>query len=273
MKIIAPCTIKRKEVIDNAAKLLGCSSEDLQREILYRESVKKSERLPCKFVEATINRDALAKLLYNNLFTWIVLRLNEVTESKETDVKTIGVADLYGFESLETGGYEQLLINYVDDKLQKLYLSKVFDSEKALFKEEGLHELINSTTYLDKTTPIIELLENKAIGKPQGVFWKLESYKKNEDFMTLLGSMTKDYKDSKNYEKHKQRDKFMLKHTAKEITYSAKDFIDRNIDKVNIDVKDFIKDKLDPSISDILKVMSHYNINRQDWKWLEQVFG
>lgn len=192
-------------------------------------------------------------------------------EAKEVSV--VGVLDMYGFESLDTSGYEQLLFNYADEKLQKLYLSKVFDAERLLFTEEGLGELMNSMAHADKTTPVIELLENKAIGKPQGVFVKLESYKKNDDFIAFLTAMTKDYKDCKCYEKHKQRDKFIIKHTAKEVVYSAKDFIEKNMDRVNSDVKVFIRTKLDPLVSSMLKVLCASSSGRRIWRHLEPHCG
>ena len=52
---------------------------------------------------------------------------------------TIGLLDIFGFENFADGvnSLEQLCINFTNEKLQSLYLSFVFEKEKAFFKEEG----------------------------------------------------------------------------------------------------------------------------------------
>lgn len=57
-------------------------------------------------------RDALAKALYDRLFSWLVLRINAAMVSKTKDV-VIGVLDIYGFEIFENNSFEQFCINYV----------------------------------------------------------------------------------------------------------------------------------------------------------------
>lgn len=228
---------------------------------MYKEVLKKTDRLTCKYAEAMAQRDIVAKTLYESLFVWLLEKLNSITstkeliQSKEENIKSMGVLDICGFEYLDVCGYEQLIINYADEKLQKLYLTTIFDMEKTIFKEEGLNELENSIVYVDNTTPVIMLLENKIKGKPIGIFNKIEEYKKNDDFINLLGAMTKDYKDCKCYEKHKQRDKFIVKHTFKDVVYTAKDFIEKNFDKTSDFLKSFLMTKLAPEIGSIFKVI------------------
>lgn len=43
-------------------------------------------------------RDALAKAIYNNLFEWIVSRVNISMKPRTAHVHLIGVLDIYGFE-------------------------------------------------------------------------------------------------------------------------------------------------------------------------------
>lgn len=52
--------------------------------------------------------------------------------------KTIGLLDIFGFERFKENFFEQLLINYTNEKLHKLYISAVFDAEKIELTNEGL---------------------------------------------------------------------------------------------------------------------------------------
>jgi myosin heavy subunit len=89
-------------------------------------------------------RDALSKALYGALFNWIVEKINETLEkpSKEEDELDqdeeeekkkkghnmegyIGVLDIFGFESFEVNGLEQLLINFANEALQDTFNKKV----------------------------------------------------------------------------------------------------------------------------------------------------
>lgn len=47
-------------------------------------------------------RDALAKAIYDRLFTWIVEQLNTSLKAKDTSKITVmGILDIYGFEIFE----------------------------------------------------------------------------------------------------------------------------------------------------------------------------
>ena len=72
--------------------------------------------------QAEEGRNALAKELYSRLFDWLVQRINDSTIVKETNrvlqggehdiIRTIGLLDIFGFESFKTNRFEQLCINY-----------------------------------------------------------------------------------------------------------------------------------------------------------------
>jgi myosin I len=74
--------------------------------------------VPLNIVQATAVRDALAKAIYDKLFDWIVQRVNASMRARGQVANTIGILDIYGFEIFETNSFEQLCINYVNEKLQ-----------------------------------------------------------------------------------------------------------------------------------------------------------
>jgi len=74
--------------------------------------------VPLNIVQATAVRDALAKAIYDKLFDWIVQRVNSSMRARGQVANTIGILDIYGFEIFDTNSFEQLCINYVNEKLQ-----------------------------------------------------------------------------------------------------------------------------------------------------------
>ncbi len=219
-----------------------------------------AKRVVCTPTEAVNQRDTLAKTLYNNLFSWLVTKMNKkilddesLLDNNRSDIKTIGLLDIFGFECFQINDYEQLLINYTNEKLQKLYLNAVFEAEKITFKEEGLADLIGKLKYTDRTTCVIELLDNRAPGKPQGIFNKIDDYKKNEDAKNLRSMIAKDFDHHDNYVKYRDPEKFQIKHTAKLVLYSPKEFIEKNLDKMSDDLKAMMYERMNPQICAILK--------------------
>lgn len=107
--------------------------------------------------------------MYNKLFCWLVKRMNltiypkfmlEGDSSFADNTKTIGLLDIFGFERFKENFFEQLLINYTNEKLHKLYISAVFDAEKMELSNEGLGDFLSNMKYPDNTgVEVLKLLD------------------------------------------------------------------------------------------------------------------
>ena len=63
-------------------------------------------------------RDALSKAVYARLFEWVVTRINATMKGSVMDSASfIGLLDVYGFESFAVNTFEQLCINFANEKL------------------------------------------------------------------------------------------------------------------------------------------------------------
>lgn len=72
-------------------------------------------------LQARAARDALAKYMYAELFSWIVQMINRALETTGEKHRFIGVLDIYGFETFEINSFEQFCINYANEKLQQQF--------------------------------------------------------------------------------------------------------------------------------------------------------
>uniref|UniRef100_A0A671L0F3 Osteoclast-stimulating factor 1 n=1 Tax=Sinocyclocheilus anshuiensis TaxID=1608454 RepID=A0A671L0F3_9TELE len=100
--------------------------------------------------QASFTRDALSKALYSRLFDYLVDTINKAMQ-KDHEEFNIGVLDIYGFEIFQKNGFEQFCINFVNEKLQQIFIELTLKAEQEEYVQEGI-----------KWTPI-EYFNNKVV--------------------------------------------------------------------------------------------------------------
>jgi len=157
--------------LKKACELLGLDEEKLTEAILTKtlsvngKSIKKKQNVAL----AEDKRDALAKMTYACLFLWLVNCVNETLDqtsrvnasdlrnnSNHSQIGFIGVLDIYGFECFDVNGYEQLLINYCNEKLQRHFNRHLFEVEQQIYLNEGVDW---SYITFNDNRPCLELIE------------------------------------------------------------------------------------------------------------------
>uniref|UniRef100_A0A672IWV3 Methyl-CpG binding domain protein 3b n=1 Tax=Salarias fasciatus TaxID=181472 RepID=A0A672IWV3_SALFA len=127
--------------LTNFSKLLGVEGSQMAHWLCHRRLTVGGEMLvkPMTGQQAVEARDALAKHIYGQLFTWTVERLNSALRSQRGQAKSfIGVLDIYGFETFERNSFEQFCINYANEKLQQQFNRHVFHLEQEEYIREEL---------------------------------------------------------------------------------------------------------------------------------------
>src|SRR5690606_29258760 len=97
---------------------------------------KVARKLNKKKAEAS--RDALCKALYGRIFLWIVKKINDVLSHPEQKALFIGVLDISGFEIFKVNSFEQLCINYTNEKLQQFFNHHMFTLEQEEYEREKI---------------------------------------------------------------------------------------------------------------------------------------
>jgi myosin heavy subunit len=74
--------------------------------------------------------EALVKDIYDRAFSHLVQRANVQLAPRVEPQNFIGLLDIFGFEIFEVNSFEQMCINYCNEKLQSLFNYHVFELEK-----------------------------------------------------------------------------------------------------------------------------------------------
>ncbi|GBG33017.1 Myosin-VIIa [Hondaea fermentalgiana] len=131
-------------------ELLGLEVEAVCRALTGRIVVSNSARGSMQRVELSRSQaiesiNALAKAIYSRLFDWLLVQINLLLAGEAAAATTtadlcscIGILDIYGFEILEHNSFEQLCINFANERLQRQFNSKVFDAEQERYLVEGV---------------------------------------------------------------------------------------------------------------------------------------
>ncbi|XP_060799031.1 myosin-16-like [Neoarius graeffei] len=224
------------EVADKVAHLMAINSGDLQKGIT-RPRVKVGN----EFVTKGQNQDqcvysigALAKAIYDRMFKWMVYRINKTLDTKMQRQFFIGVLDIAGFEIFEFNSFEQLCINFTNEKLQQFFNHHMFVLEQEEYKKEGI-EWVFIDFGLDLQA-CIDLLE-----KPMGIFSILEEqcvFPKATDATFKASLYDNHLGKSPNFLKPKSAKKgpethFELIHYAGTVGYNISGWLEKNKDPLN----------------------------------------
>ncbi|CAI0436645.1 unnamed protein product [Linum tenue] len=213
-----------------AAELFMCDEKGLEDSLCKRVIVTRDDVIMKVLdpVAATINRDALAKIVYSRLFDWLVNKINSSIGQDPDSKSLIGVLDIYGFESFKTNSFEQFCINLTNEKLQQHFNQHVFKMEQEEYTKEQI-----DWSYIEfiDNQDVLDLIEKK----PGGILALLDEAcmfpkSTNETFATKLYQT---FKDHKRFSKPKlARNDFTVCHYAGDVTYQTEFFLDKNKDYV-----------------------------------------
>uniref|UniRef100_A0ACB8EJP3 Myosin-4 n=1 Tax=Sphaerodactylus townsendi TaxID=933632 RepID=A0ACB8EJP3_9SAUR len=224
------------EVADKAAYLMNLNSADLLKALCYpRVKVGNEFVTKGQTVQQVYNSvGALAKSVFEKMFLWMVIRINQQLDTKQPRQHFIGVLDIAGFEIFDFNSLEQLCINFTNEKLQQFFNHHMFVLEQEEYKKEGIDwEFIDFGMDL---AACIELIE-----KPMGIFSILEEecmFPKATDTSFKNKLYDQHLGKCKNFEKPKPgkgkaEAHFSLVHYAGTVDYNISGWLDKNKDPLN----------------------------------------
>lgn len=195
--------------------------------------------------------EAIAKACYERMFRWLVNRINRsLDRTKRQGASFIGILDMAGFEIFELNSFEQLCINYTNEKLQQLFNHTMFILEQEEYQREGIEwKFIDFGLDLQPTIDLID--------KPMGIMALLDEecwFPKATDksFVDKLAGahcvhpkfMKTDFRGVAD---------FAIVHYAGKVDYSAEKWLMKNMDPLNENVVSLLQTSQDPFVCHIWK--------------------
>jgi myosin heavy subunit len=258
------CTIKDVNQLQKACSLLGIKYEQCEKALLERDmsNIKEEIFKPHSHAQAEEARDSLAKHIYGRLFDFLVRSVNEgikpastnntaITSADTTNHNFIGLLDTFGFESFTKNSFEQLLINYCNERIMAHFNSACIAIEERLYLEEGL---TNVNIEYESNAKVLDFFEQS----PRGLFSMLDDeirLPKGTD-TTFLGKMRDIQRatPSQVFIPHLAESKsgskltFGIRHFAGEVYYEASEFLDKNRDSLPPQLENLCIESMDDFI-------------------------
>uniref|UniRef100_A0A665X3R7 Myosin-7 n=1 Tax=Echeneis naucrates TaxID=173247 RepID=A0A665X3R7_ECHNA len=224
------------EDADKVAYLMGLNSADLIKGLCHprvkvgNEWVTKGQNVAQVYYAI----GALSKSVYEKMFLWMVVRINQSLDTKQPRQYFIGVLDIAGFEIFDFNTFEQLCINFTNEKLQQFFNHHMFVLEQEEYKKEGIE-----WTFIDFGMDLqacIDLIE-----KPMGIMSILEEecmFPKASDTTFKAKLYDNHLGKSNNFQKPrivkgKPEAHFSLVHYAGTVDYNINNWLVKNKDPLN----------------------------------------
>ncbi|KAF1664178.1 Myosin-9, partial [Aptenodytes patagonicus] len=237
--------------------LLGINVTDFTRGILTprikvgRDYVQKAQTKE----QADFAIEALAKATYERMFRWLVMRINKALDkTKRQGASFIGILDIAGFEIFELNSFEQLCINYTNEKLQQLFNHTMFILEQEEYQREGIEW--NFIDFGLDLQPCIDLIEKPA--GPPGILALLDEecwFPKATD-KSFVEKVVQEQGTHPKFQKPKQlKDKadFCIIHYAGKVDYKADEWLMKNMDPLNDNIATLLHQSSDKFVSELWK--------------------
>ncbi|XP_041092623.1 myosin-7 [Polyodon spathula] len=224
------------EEADKAAYLMGLNSADLLKALCHprvkvgNEWVTKGQTVQ----QVNYSIGALAKAVYEKMFNWMVVRINQTLETRQARQYFIGVLDIAGFEIFDFNSFEQLCINFTNEKLQQFFNHHMFVLEQEEYKKEGIEwvfidfgmDLQACIDLIEKPMGIMSILEEECMfPKASDMTFKAKLYDNH------LGKSA-NFQKPRNV-KGKPEAHFALGHYAGIVDYNIINWLMKNKDPLN----------------------------------------
>eukprot|EP00547_Thalassionema_nitzschioides_P000456 CAMPEP_0194204396 /NCGR_PEP_ID=MMETSP0156-20130528/3925_1 /TAXON_ID=33649 /ORGANISM="Thalassionema nitzschioides, Strain L26-B" /LENGTH=1546 /DNA_ID=CAMNT_0038930393 /DNA_START=214 /DNA_END=4855 /DNA_ORIENTATION=+ len=250
--------------LEPALKLLGVPFEALNQALCFSAIAVGGETLlkNLSITQATKALEAFMKAAYAALFQHIVKRINLSisvggAERKEggqgDDYSSIGVLDIFGFESFDVNSFEQLCINFCNEALQQQFNSFVFKEEQREYDQEGIEF---SFIAFPDNQDVLDLIEKKH----EGILSILneQSFLQRCTHMSFASAL---YEKCSNHSRFSANSSqrisgsFSIEHYAGLVEYNTATFLEKNKDELPKETAELLKSsniKFMVSLGDLL---------------------
>ncbi|KAJ3341766.1 cytochrome c oxidase subunit 1 [Gonapodya sp. JEL0774] len=230
--------VSNKDTLDAVCGMIGCDAKKLAEVLCFKRLTIRNETtlVNLKPDQAADNRDAVAKNVYDGLFQRLVEVINAALKKKDEvgDQCFVGVLDIFGFEVFQINSFEQLCINFTNEKLQQFFNQFIFKLEQIEYEKEKIQW--SKINFVDNQG-VIDLIEAKL-----GILGTLDEETRfpkgsDETWLSKMNDAFAKPPNSDHYVKPKTaKGVFGIRHYAGEVMYTVQGFLEKNRDSVQPEV-------------------------------------
>merc|ERR1719434_11394 len=191
--------------------------------------------------QATMATGGIARAIFDRIFKWLIIKCNDTLIDKSMKKSNFcAVLDIAGFEIFEYNGYEQISINFVNEKLQQFFNHHMFVVEQEEYVAEGIDwamvdfgmDLAAAIIMFEKPMGIWAILEEESL------FPKATDKSFEEKLKASLGKLPVFLKPQSKTDKNAH---FAISHYAGIVSYNVTGWLEKNKDPVNDSVVEVMK--------------------------------
>jgi myosin heavy subunit len=265
--------MKKSQIyVETVARLWGISVDKLIARLttasLKIPGNKKPILKKLSVVDANVNRDSIAKGIYENIFLWLCSRINAElfnddsssssgsnsdnnnnNNSTNNNMYFIGILDVFGFENFWINSLEQFCINFTNEKLQEFFNYHIINSEQEEYIKEGVFwkplDVPDNDLFMSmvekKKSGFFALLDSACMAPQPDPEAFMQELLRNYQKHPCLKRVTKPGSGNargkpKGWRKNKKRfSGFEITHFADTVAYDASNFLHKNMEAVHPD--------------------------------------
>jgi len=191
--------------------------------------------------QATGAVGGIARAIFDRVFKWLIEKCNDTLIDPTLKKNNFcAVLDIAGFEIFEYNGFEQISINFVNEKLQQFFNHHMFVVEQEEYVKEGIDwemvdfgmDLAAAIIMFEKPMGIWAILEEESL------FPKATDKSFEEKLKAALGKLPVFLKPQS---KTDPRAHFAISHYAGIVSYNVTNWLEKNKDPVNDSVVEIFK--------------------------------
>merc|ERR1719284_109710 len=182
---------------------------------------------------ATNGVGGIARAIFDRLFKWLIIKCNDtLIDASLKKANFCAVLDIAGFEIFEYNGFEQISINFVNEKLQQFFNHHMFVVEQEEYMKEGIDwEMVDFGMDLQAAIIMFEKpMGIWAILEEESLFPKATDKSFEEKLKASLGKLPVFLKPQSKTDKNAH---FAISHYAGIVSYNVTNWLEKNKDPVN----------------------------------------
>merc|ERR1712156_683098 len=225
------------------ATLFGCDTNELLK-AFCKPKIKVgtewvTKQTSCEAAQNGVG--GIARASFDRLFKWLIIKCNDtLIDATMKKANFCAVLDIAGFEIFEYNGFEQISINFVNEKLQQFFNHHMFVVEQEEYVAEGVEwapvdfgmDLAACIIMFEKPMGVWAILEEESL------FPKATDKSFEEKLKAGLGKCGPFAKPQSKTDKNAH---FAVIHYAGTVSYNVTGWLEKNKDPVNDTVVDCLK--------------------------------